>query len=349
MTRQIELWVAAVVGIAIVVAVPYLVGDFYQLHLATLIAVYWVLIGGLNLVVGFTGTLSIGHVGLLAVGAYCFAILAGSHGLDPFLTLFLCGALGALIGVLLGLPSLRLPGFYFAMVTLAFALIVTELSVAEQWLTGGGIGLSVPGFPGPLATPWGYYWFTAALAVAVTWMTWNVTRLMWGRALVAVRDSEVAAQSVGVSIYRAKLTAFTFSGFTAGVAGALFASLQSYITPDTFIFELGLFFFVCIIIGGRGSIVGPLLGTVVLTALPEVVAPLANLGNFFYGALLLVVVLLLPEGISNLVIVIRNRMKPAVNVNAPVKPDLARLAAAVRRAEGEAEAHPAYEAREVHA
>ena len=104
-----------------------------------------------------------------------------------------------------------------------------------------------------------------------------------GAALVAIRDSEVTAQAVGVSLFRAKLNVFVFSGITAGVAGALFASLQSYITPDTFVFELGLFFFVCIIIGGRGSIVGPFIGTVILTALPELVAPLAKLGNFFYG------------------------------------------------------------------
>ena len=98
-------------------------------------------------------------------------------------------------------------------------------------------------------------------------------------------------------MFRAKLMVFVFSGVTAGIAGALFASLQSYITPDTFVFELGLFFFVCIIIGGRGGIIGPFIGTVVLTALPELVAPLAKLGNFFYGLLLLVVVLLIPEGL----------------------------------------------------
>ncbi len=241
-------------------ALPWWAGDAYQLHLATLIGAYWVLIAGLNLVVGFTGPLSVGHVGLLAIGAYAFAILAGTHGVDPMLSLLVAAALGGLIGFLLGLPSLRLPGFYFALVTLAFALIVTELVLAFGDLTGGGMGLAVPGFGPPFATPDGFYWLVLAIAAFVTWLTWNVTRLMWGRALLAVRDSEVTAASVGVSLFRKKLTVFTFSGVTAGAGGALFASLQSYITPDTFIFEIGLFFFVCIIIGGRGSILGPFLG-----------------------------------------------------------------------------------------
>ena len=150
-------------GALVVLTLPFWVPDFYQLHLATLIGVYWVLVAGLNLVVGFTGPLSVGHVGLLAIGSYAFAILAGKYGLDPQLTLLLAGTLGGVIGLALGLPSLRLPGFYFAMVTLAFALIVTELAVAYGDLTGGGVGLPVPGFDGPIATPDGYYWFVLAI------------------------------------------------------------------------------------------------------------------------------------------------------------------------------------------
>jgi branched-chain amino acid transport system permease protein len=316
-------------GLVVLVTLPLWVGDFYQLHVATLIGAYWVLIAGLNLVVGFTGPLSVGHVGLLAIGSYAFAILAGTHGLNPELSLLISAALGGLVGLLLGLPSLRLPGFYFALVTLAFALIVTELVLAFGGLTGGGMGLPVPTFSGPFASPAGFYWFVLGIATLITWLTWNVTRLMWGKALLAVRDSDVTARASGVSLYRAKLTAFVFSGVTAGAAGALFASLQSYITPDTFIFELGLFFFVCIIIGGRGSILGPFLGTVVLIVLPEVVAPLAKLGNFFYGLLLLAVVLLVPEGIGRVMEMGIERLRPRRFESRVVTPELDRLRAAV--------------------
>jgi branched-chain amino acid transport system permease protein len=321
----------AVVAAAALLAVtfPFWAGDQYQLHLAALIAAFWILIGGLNLVVGYTGQLSIGHVGLLAVGAYTFAILAGTQEVHPMLATVAAGALCGLFGLLLGLPSLRLPGFYFAMATMAVALIVGEFIMANDELTGGGIGLAVPTYPAPFDSPTGFYYLVLALAALVTWLTWNVARRMWGRGLVAIRDQPVTAQAVGVPVFRAKLKVFVFSGITAGVAGAVFASLQSYITPDTFVFELSLFFFVCIIIGGRGSIVGPLIGTIILTALPELVAPLAKLGNFFYGLLLLAVVLLVPEGIGRVFEVIAERLRPRRIESVPVSPDLPRLARAL--------------------
>jgi branched-chain amino acid transport system permease protein len=309
---------------------PLWTSDQYQLHLAALIFAYWILIGGLNLVVGFTGQLSIGHVGLLAIGAYTFAILAGKAGVDPIVAMAAAGLLCGLCGLLLGLPSLRLPGFYFAMATMAFALIVGELVLASDSLTGGGIGLPAPVFSAPFDTPSGFYYLVLLLALLVTWGTWNVARHMWGRGLIAIRDSVVTAQSVGVPVFRAKLTVFVFSGITAGVAGAVFASLQTYITPDTFVFELSMFFFVCIIIGGRGSIIGPFLGTVILTALPDLVAPLAKLGNLFYGLLLLLVVLLVPEGIGRLFAIVMERFRPRKMTSMPVLPDLNRLASAMR-------------------
>lgn len=322
--------IGGLVAVLALAALPLGGMNPYQLHLASLVAIYWILIAGLNLVVGFSGQISIGHVGLLAIGAYVFAVLAGTYDWDPFLALIASGLMGGVCGLLLGLPSLRLPGFYFAMATLAFSLIVGELSLGLGTITGGGTGLSVPGFAAPFASPAGFYWLTLGVAAIVTLLTWNVARQLWGRALLAVRDSPVAAAGAGISIYRTKLTAFVFSGVTAGVAGALFASLQSYITPDTFAFDLGLFFFVCIIIGGRGSIVGPLLGTVVLTILPEAVAPLAKLGNFFYGLLLLAVVLLLPEGIGPLLARLAARLaRRGQHESHVVSPDLDRLCAAL--------------------
>lgn len=324
--RLIGLALAAIAAFTL----PLWTGDQYQLHVAALIGAYWILIAGLNLVIGYTGQLSIGHVGLLAVGAYTFAILAGTMALSPALAVAAAGALCGLFGLVLGLPSLRLPGFYFAMATMAIALIVGEFIMANPELTGGGIGLPVPAFPAPFDSPAGFYYLVLILAAVVTWFTWNVARRMWGRGLIAIRDNPVTARAVGVPVFRAKLIVFVFSGITAGVAGAVFASLQSYITPDTFVFELSLFFFVCIIIGGRGSIVGPFIGTVILTALPELVAPLAKLGNFFYGLLLLAVVLLVPEGIGRVFEVIAERLRGHRTESVPVSPDLPRLARALR-------------------
>ena len=280
--------------LAVLVVLLPLLGDPYSVHLATLIA-------GLNLVVGFTGQLSVGHVGLLAVGAYMFAILTARNIVGPEVALVLAGAAGGLCGLVLGLPSLRLPGFYFAMTTLAFTIIVVELAVALTDITGGGTGLIVSAFSPPMDTQQGQYLFTACIAGVVTLMTVLVTRSMWGRAMVSVRESEVMAASVGIPGYRVKLAVFTFSGVVAGIAGALFGALQTYITPDTFAFDLSLFFFICIIIGGKGSIMGPFIGTVVLTLLPEVVSPLAKYSHLFYGVLLLAVVLLIPGGLGALI------------------------------------------------
>ena len=320
---------ALALGALLAVTLPWWAGNQYQLHMAALICVYWILISGLNLVIGYTGQLSIGHVGLLAIGAYAFAILVGKMGWHPALAVVVAGALGGLCGLALGLPSLRLPGFYFAMATMAFAMIVNELVLAQVDLTGGGIGLPGPLFPAPFDSPTGFYYLVAVLALAVTLLSWNIARRMWGLGLMSIRDNPVTAQAVGVPLFRAKLMVFVFSGVTAGVAGALFASLQSYITPDTFVFELSLFFFVCIIIGGRGSIIGPFLGTVVLTALPELVAPLAKLGHFFYGLLLLVVVLVVPEGIGRLFELIGERFRPRRVQHDAITPDLPRLSRAI--------------------
>jgi branched-chain amino acid transport system permease protein len=329
MNANAQRWAAPGLGALLALTLPFWAGDPYQLHLAALICVYWILIAGLNLVVGYTGQLSIGHVGLLAIGAYAFAILAGKLGWHPVAAMAAAGALGGLCGLALGLPSLRLPGFYFAMATMAFALIVGEIVLAQVDLTGGGVGLPGPMFPAPFETPGGFYYLVAGLAALTTWLTWNIGRRIWGLGLMSIRDNPVAAQAVGVPLFRAKLVVFVFSGITAGVAGAVFCSLQSYITPDTFVFELSLFFFVCIIIGGRGSILGPALGTLVLTALPELVAPLAKLGNLFYGVLLLVVVLVVPEGIGRMFELLMERLRPREVKNEAIEPDLQRLARAI--------------------
>ena len=321
--------VALAVAACALLLLPFWAADQYQLHLAALIAVYWVLIAGLNLVVGYTGQLSIGHVGLLSIGSYAFCILVGKWGLDPYTSTAVAGMLGGLCGLALGLPSLRLPGFYFAMATMAFALIVNEIILAQVGLTGGGVGLVGPLYPAPFDSPAGFYYLALLVSAFVTLLTWNLARSMWGRGLMAVRDNPVTAQSVGVPVFRAKLVVFVFSGVTAGVSGALFASLQSYITPETFVFDLSMFFFVCIIIGGRGSILGPLLGTVVLTALPEMVASLAKLGNFFYGLLLLLVVLLIPEGIGRMLEKVYEKFRPRKQQSVAITPELGRLESAI--------------------
>jgi ABC-type branched-subunit amino acid transport system ATPase component/ABC-type branched-subunit amino acid transport system permease subunit len=278
-------------------------GDSFFGIIATRVCVYWVLVSGLNLVVGFAGQLAIGWVSLLTIGAYVASALAAGRvtpEIPAYVSLVAAALLGAVFGLIAGLPALRLRTFYFAMTTLGLSTIVTQIALAWKSVTGGGVGIPGPAMPVPFDTPWGFYYFTLILALICTWMTCNIATSRYGRALVATRDAEVAAEAVGIYKPGLLMTIFLFSGALAGLAGGLFASLQSYITPDAFTFDLSVLFFIAILIGGRGSVLGPLLGTAVLTILPEFAAPLVQWSTFLYAVLLLLIVLLVPGGIADL-------------------------------------------------
>ena len=289
----------SVLLLACALLLPFTGNDYWAV-IATRAAIYWTLVSGLNLAVGFGGQLAIGYVALLTMGAYTSSILVARWDINPFIALIAAGAVGAVSGVVVGLPALRLRTFYFAMTTLGFATIVTQIALAWQSVTGGGIGLPGPTMPAPFDSAWGFYSLTLGIATLCTWMTSNIARSRFGRSLVAIRDAEVAAEASGISKPALLITVFLFSGATAAVAGGLFATLQSYITPDAFTFDLSVLFFIAILIGGRGSILGPLLGTILLTVLPEFAAPLVAWSTFLYAALLLVIVLAMPGGIHAL-------------------------------------------------
>ena len=290
-------------AILLVISLVPLAGNDYWTVVATRGAIYWVLISGLTLIIGYAGQLAIGYVALLALGAYTTSILAlGNHGgepLGPFLALAAAGAVGGIFGLVVGLPALRLRTFYFAITTIGFFTIVNQVALAWQGVTGGGLGISGPLFPSPFDTTNGFFFLCLAVSVLTTWLTGNIARSRYGRALVAIRDAEVAAEASGINKAWVFSAVFVFSGVVAGIAGGLFASLQTYITPDAFNFELTLLFFIAVLIGGHGSILGPLIGTIVLTLLPEFAAPLAAWSTALYGALLLAIVLAVPGGIAS--------------------------------------------------
>jgi ABC-type branched-subunit amino acid transport system ATPase component/ABC-type branched-subunit amino acid transport system permease subunit len=313
------------------VATPF-VGNDYWVLIATRIAIYWVLISGLNLVVGYAGQLAIGYVALFTLGAYTTSVLAAGNATPPvpaFAALGIAGLAGAVFGVVVGLPALRLRTFYFAISTLGFATIVTQIALAWQDVTGGGIGLPGPALPEPFDTVTGLLYLCLGFAGFCTWITANIARSRFGRALVAVRDADVAAEATGISKPRLLTLVFILAGALAAMAGGLFASLQTYITPDAFTFELSLLFFIAVLIGGRGSILGPLLGTIILTLLPEIAAPLAAWSTFLYAALLLVIVLAMPGGIAALLDFRNRKPLPAGRAIAP-RPDAVRVLIAHR-------------------
>ena len=231
--------------------------------------------------------------------------------------------MAAICGVIVGLPALRLRTFYFAMTTLGFATIVDPGGAGLEERDGRRHRHAGAGFPVAVrSSGWGFYYFCFGLAALCTWMTANIaaSRLRprrWWR----IRDAEVAAEASGIAKPALLMMVFLFSGALAGVAGGLFASLQSYITPDAFTFDLSVLFFIAILIGGRGSILGPLLGTIILTVLPEFAAPLVAWSTFLYAALLLVIVLVIPGGIADL-LDYRNRRPLASNREIVPRPEL---------------------------
>jgi branched-chain amino acid transport system permease protein len=320
--------------LALALTLP-LVGNDYWALIGTRMAIYWVLVSGLNLVVGFAGHLAIGYVALLTLGAYTTSVLVAGNvmpAVPVFAALPIAAVVGAIFGVIVGLPALRLRTFYFAMSTLGFATIVTQIALAWQSVTGGGIGIAGPELPPPFNTAWGFYFLCVGIATFTTWLSANVARSRFGRALIAVRDAEVAAEATGISKPKMLIAIFLLAGACAAVAGGLFASLQTYITPDAFTFDLSVLFFIAILIGGRGSIMGPMLGTIILTILPEIAAPLAAWSTFLYAVLLLLIVLVMPGGIAAL-LDFRNR-RPLAS-NRAIVPRPTALADIVRRSKGD--------------
>src|SRR4029077_2579395 len=298
LSHALPFLILLVIGLAL----PLFPGGYWGV-IAQPACVYWVLVAGLNLLVGFAGQLAIGWVALLTLGAYTSSVLATGNVLPevhPYLALAIAGIVGAVFGVIIGLPALRLRTFYFAITTLGFATIVTQIALAWTSVTGGGVGVQGPALPAPFDSQWGFYYFCFGIAAVCTWMTMNIAASRFGRALTAIRDAEVAAEASGISKPALLVTVFLFSGALAAIAGGLFASLQSYITPDAFTIELSVLFFIAILIGGRGSVLGPLLGTILLTVLPEFAAPLVAWSTFLYAVLLLVIVLAMPGGIADL-------------------------------------------------
>src|SRR5258707_2106137 len=260
---------------AVGVGLP-LLDDSYVGVIGERACIYWILVAGLNLVVGFAGQIAIGWVALLTVGAYTTAVLTAgtvTSEWNPYLALAVSGLVGAVFGGIIGLPALRLRTFYFAMTTLGFATIVTQVALAWKSVTGGGIGTPGPVFPWPFDPGWGFYYLCFGLAALATWMTANIAASRFGRALVAIRDAEVAAEASGIARPRWLMTVFLFSGALAGIAGGPFSSLQASITAGSMTFDLSVLFFIAILIGGAGPITGPPPGTMTLTGVAELAPP----------------------------------------------------------------------------
>lgn len=301
--------VAAIAACALLV-LPFLVNGYIQ-YVVNLILVYGLVAVGFNIVLGYLGQLAFANAAFFGIGAYALGILMERYAVPFWAALLPAGLAGALAGTLVGLPALRLKGYYLAIVTLAFGELLRWGYVHADWLTHGSSGLGLPAsaLAGPMLNSGRHLYFVILVVVAlIVCATLNLLRSRIGRAWVAIRENERAAASLGFSPARYKIGAFAWSGFVAGVAGALFAALLGRIGPDSFDLHQLLLQFSIVMIGGLGSIAGSLLGAALLTAAPEVLRNIPGAEEIIFSLLLICVLLFAPNGIAGLI----HRLAPSL-------------------------------------
>ncbi len=268
---------------------------------------------GLNVLIGLTGQVSFGHVGFYAIGAYTVAILTTKAGLSFWLAWPIAALIGGATGALLALPALRVKGPYLAMITIAFAFIVEHAIVEASGLTGGQNGIMGVAGPtlGALAQGERAMALIALLGVGIALLgyTW-LSRGTWGAAMRAVRDTETAAESIGLNPLALKTMAFAVSALCAAAAGALFAPLSGFVTPHTFNFLQSILFVLVVMLGGAGSVAGPLIGALVVGLLPELLSGLEEYRLLFFGGMLLLVLWIAPDGLAGAWQRLQRRLRP---------------------------------------
>ena len=295
---------AVIVGVLALIAlgVPHL--PLYPLRIADNVLIYLILAIGLNMVVGCAGLLDLGFIAFYAIGAYSYAVLAsGQFDIHlPFLAIFLIGgALAGLAGVLLGIPVLRLRGDYLAIVTLGFGEIVRLLINNLDILTNGPQGISridPPDLFGiVLRSPLDFFYLLLVMAILVFTLVWRLERSILGLAWSAVREDQDAARGVGINTTLVKLTAFGLSAMIGGFAGVVFSGFQRFVSPESFSFWESLTVVLIIVIGGLGNLLGVIAGALTLVIVPELLRSYSDYRMLLYGATLVVIILLRPDGL----------------------------------------------------
>jgi branched-chain amino acid transport system permease protein len=290
-------------GVAILFVAVVFGGRDYTRYVAELMMINAIAAMGVNIAMGFTGLVSIGHAGFGAISAYATTLMM-VHWNVPYLAALPAGALlSVVVGVAIGLPALRLSPLYIAMVTFGFGQAVQLLAINWIDLTRGPNGMAVPpiDFFGIDATPESLMLVTGIVCAVLFWLSWNLRRTRIGRALMAIRESAIAAQSAGIPLSRYKCIAFGISAFYGGIAGGLYAAVAGFINPDAFTFGVSMSYVAMSVVGGIGSLAGPLIGACVLTLLPEFLRSFAEYKEVLTGLTLLAFLVLMPGGLVGLV------------------------------------------------
>ncbi len=302
----------AVAGVAALLLFPIGIDNPYYIHLLETIMIYAILLFGLDIVVGYTGQVSLGHAGLFGLGAYAAGVLVFKLAAPFWITVPFAIVFTAGFGALLALPALRVSGPYLAMVTLAFGTIIQILINEMSFLTDGpmGIKLEKPSLFGHKLDDREYYWVVAVLMVLALVVVHRILRSHLGRAFEALRGSPVASDCMGVSVYRYKVYAFVISAGFAGLAGSLYAYSEQYISPNSYNFELTVLFLLAVIMGGRKSRIGVMLGATIIVLLPKL---LDDVVLFRYVSVVLALLVLVTA-----VVAVRRQRATPVQMAIPV-------------------------------
>ncbi|ADN02840.1 branched-chain amino acid ABC transporter permease [Spirochaeta thermophila] len=295
--------VLAGLSIVVVAAVTALVRSglttLYTAQVITLSGINVIVALGLNLITGFTGQLAIGHAGFMAVGAYTSALTMMLLGFPPVLGVISGGLLAAVVGMLIGFPTFRLRGDYLAIVTLAFGEVIRVIIINLPSLTGGAAGLKgVPPFAeGRMLKQIVAMDVVLVFMFLVIALMYTVVRSSYGRALIAIRDDEIAAHTMGIDVFGYKMFSFTLSAFIAGLGGGLYAPFFGYLTPQTFTFLKSVEILIIVVFGGMGSITGTVVAGFLLTSLQEFLRFLKDYRMVIYPLILIVMMLFRPQGL----------------------------------------------------
>ncbi len=283
-----------------IVAFPHVITGPYYIRVATIMGIYVILASSLNIIIGFTGLFSLGHAAFYGIGAYTSALLATQAGVSFWIALPAAGLVAAAFGALIGVATLRLRAVFLAFTTLGFGEITRIVILNWRSFTRGPLGIAgipVPRFFGTPFTRVSYWYLVAGLAVITVLAVYRVYHSRIGRALVAIREDELAARSMGIHVFGYKVLAFTMACFFAGIAGSFFAHFQRFISADSFLNTESFTIITMVALGGTGSIVGAVVGAVILTLLPEMFRFLVEFRMVLYGLILIMVIVLKPGGI----------------------------------------------------
>ena len=299
----------ALLGIVLVLALlPQFITVKYYLQLVTLALIWVIAAQGQNIIQGFTGYVSITQAGLMGIGAYSSTLLCTKLGMPVWLSLACAPVITSLFALVVGYPSLRVKGHYFAIVTLAYNMVIVTVLTHYSSLTNGEAG--IPNIPRPESIRAGlidftdrqtYYYLVAVVALALTLLASRIVASRVGRIMLAIRENEAYAVANGIAVWKYKLFAFVASGFYASIAGALYAHYQGFINPESFGIARSLDAILAVILGGSGTIAGPVIGAFAVTFLPEMLRFTDSFRLIIYGALLVVATIFMPKGVASLI------------------------------------------------